>query len=61
MGQLPYQVYNSSGQLVLQAAERCRYTSRVELGLLDAGYTIRLHDRRITKTEVRRRCNHESM
>ena len=50
----PYQVFNPSGELVLQAAECVRYPSKTELAMLEAGYTIRLRGRRITKTEIRK-------
>lgn len=45
----PYIVFNPAGELVLQAAESARYSRRVELEMLGAGYTIRLHGKRITK------------
>lgn len=51
---LPYTVRNPAGELVLQAAEICRYPRRVELDLLGAGYTIRLHGKRITKTDLKK-------
>lgn len=54
---LPYQVYNAAGQFVLQAAEICRYPRALEAALLDARYTIKLHGRRITKTEIRKEVN----
>ena len=50
----PYQVYNAAGMLVMQAAESCRYSRRIELDLLENGYTIRLNGKRITKTELRK-------
>lgn len=50
---LPYQVINPAGTVVLQAPESCRSSHRVELDQLEHGYTIRLHGRRITKTEAR--------
>ena len=50
---LPYQVINPSGTVVLHAPESCRSSRRVELIQLESGYTIRLHGRRITKTELR--------
>ena len=50
----PYTVINPSGDIVLQAEESCRYPRRVELALLEAGYTIRLHGKKITKTETRK-------
>ena len=54
MEDLPYQVFNPAGQAVMHAPENCRYPKRIELSLLEAGYTIRLHGRRITKTEIRK-------
>ncbi len=47
-----YTVHNPAGELVLQAPESCRYSREVELELLAAGYTIRLHGRKITKKEL---------
>ena len=52
--ELPYQVINPAGTVVLQAPESCRSSRRVELDQLESGYTIRLHGRRITKTELRK-------
>jgi hypothetical protein len=48
----PYKVYKD-GECVLAAEENCRYPKRVELDLMEAGYVIRLHGKRITKREVR--------
>ena len=50
----PYIVFNPAGELVLQATESARYSRRVELDLLGAGYTIRLHGKRITKADIRK-------
>lgn len=63
---LPYQVINPAGTVALQAPESCRSSRRVELLQLESGYTIRLHGRRITKTELRnttgdRRSNRKSV
>lgn len=33
----PYTVTDPAGEVVLQAAEGCRYSRRVELSLLEAG------------------------
>lgn len=49
---LDYAIHNPAGELVLQAPESCRYFRQVELDLLAAGYTIRLHGRKITKKEL---------
>ena len=50
----PYRVFNPSGQAVMHAPESCRYPRHIELQLMEAGYTIWLHGKRITKTELRR-------
>ena len=50
----PYTVTNPAGEIVLQAPENCRYPRLVELTLLEAGYTVRLHRKKITKTETRK-------
>lgn len=52
MDKFPYKIYRHS-ELVMQAAESCRYPKATELALLDAGYTIKLHGKRITKKEAR--------
>ena len=57
MEELPYQVFNPQGACIMQAPEKCRYPRRIELSILDAGYTIRLNGKRITKTEVRKEVN----
>lgn len=51
---LHYTVANPAGELVLQATEDARYPRRIELDLLEAGYTVRLHGKKITKTEARK-------
>lgn len=48
----PYQVY-LDGVLKLSAPESCRYPKETERSLLDAGYTIKLHGKKITKKEVK--------
>lgn len=50
----PYQIWDRYGTLVLQATEDCRYSKETERGLLDGGYTIRLHGKKITKTTIRK-------
>ena len=54
MDNLPYQVFNSAGQMVMHAPENCRYPRRIEKSLLEAGYTIRLHGKRVTKADLRK-------
>lgn len=41
-----------SGGLIAPAS--CRYDPKTELSLLEAGYTIRLHGKKITKTELKK-------
>ena len=36
------------------APENCRYSRQIEISLLDAGFTIKLNGKRITKTEIRK-------
>ena len=54
MKELPYQVFNPQGVCIMQAPEKCRYSRRIELSILEAGYSIRLNGKRITKTELRK-------
>lgn len=49
-----YVVFDPEGNAVMEAPESCRYSRRVELSILEAGYTIRLHGKRITKSEIRK-------
>ena len=53
MADYPYVVYNSAGALVMQSTESCRYPKETERSLLDAGYTIKLHGKKITKKEIK--------
>ena len=55
--EFPYEVFNPSGQKIMIAPEGCRYPQRIELDMLEAGYTIRLHGKKITKTELRKENN----
>lgn len=48
-----YIVYAPEGHVVLQAAESCRYSKKVELDLLDAGYTIKINGKKLTKKEIK--------
>ena len=57
MTDYPYTVTNPSGETVLQAAESCRYPRLVELALLEAGYTIRLNGKLLTRADIRKRGN----
>lgn len=49
-----YEVIGPDGDRKMVAPESCRYPRRLELEMLEAGYTIRLHGRKLTKTEIRR-------
>lgn len=55
-----YTVTNPAGDLVLQTSESCRYPKLLELALLEAGYTIRLHGTRLTKTMLRKAVTDEN-
>ena len=54
MDKCPYKVYSPDGRLVMESAEDCRYPKTVELGMLEAGYTIMLQGKKLTKTEIRK-------
>ena len=54
MMEYPYEIINPEGAVVLRAPENCRYARSTELRLMEAGYTIRLYGRRITKTEIKK-------
>lgn len=47
-----YKVYDREGRLVFQAPAALRYPKATERSLLEAGYTIKLNGKRITKKEV---------
>lgn len=47
----PYKVYAPEGHVVLQSA--VRHPKRIELDLLEAGYTIKLNGKKITKKEAK--------
>lgn len=53
----PYEIYNPVGQRVMYSPESCRYSRDIELDMLEAGYTIRLNGKKITKTELRKEVN----
>ena len=54
MADYPYQVFGPDGDGKMEAPESCRYSRKIELDMLEAGYTIRLHGRKITKAELRK-------
>lgn len=51
----PYKVYNSAGQLMMSCPEKMRYKKSTELNLIEHGYTIKLHGKKITKKEINER------
>ena len=51
---IPYQVFDSTGRMVLNSDVRCRYPRPVELILLDAGYSVKIDGKKLTKTEARK-------
>lgn len=55
MMEYPYQIFNPEGACVLQAPEKCRYSSNKELHLLEAGYVIKLNGKKLKKTEIRKK------
>ena len=54
----PYTVQNLCGDMILQSLEKDRYHPHIELSILEAGYIIRLHGKRITKTDLRKETSH---
>lgn len=52
----PYLVYSPIGQLVLETTLDCRYPADKEIRMLDAGFTIRIYGRKITKADARKRA-----
>ena len=49
-----YEVMGPDGQPKMAAPVSCRYPRHIELQLLEAGYTIRLDGKKLTKTEIRK-------
>ena len=47
-----YQVWRG-GQQLMRGPVECRYSPLVELGMLEAGYEIRVNGRKLTKKEVK--------
>lgn len=50
-----YQVYNRDGRLMMSCPEKMRYKKSTELNLIENGFTIKLHGKKITKKEVQER------
>lgn len=51
--ELNYKVYDRDGVLKMSAPEELRYPPETELSILNAGYTIKLNGKRITKKELK--------
>ena len=49
-----YEVIGPDGQPKMAAPVSCRYPKHIELQMLEAGYTIKVDGKRLTKTELRR-------
>lgn len=47
-----YRIYDRTGRLMMSSDERCRYSPREELSLIEAGHRIMLGAQRITKSHV---------
>jgi hypothetical protein len=47
-----YRIYDRTGKLMMSSDERCRYSPREELSLIEAGHRITLGTQRITKSHV---------
>ena len=54
MTEYPYQVISPLGHVVLQATADARYPRAQELRMMDAGFSFRLHGKKLTKTDLRR-------
>lgn len=57
MSDCSYEVFGPSGQPMMVSAAGIRYPREIELSMLDAGYTIKINGRKLTKTELRRNAN----
>ena len=49
---LKYRIYDRTGKLMMTSDERCRYSPREELSLIESGHRIMLGAQRITKSHV---------
>lgn len=51
-----YEAFNPDGRAVLHTEyAECRYPSKTEMSILDAGLTIKINGKRLTKKEVQNR------
>ena len=53
----PYEVISPLGQPVMEATIECRYPPAQELRMLEAGFTIRLYGKKLTKTDIRKEAD----
>lgn len=49
---IPYCVYGPDGKKEVTSDERCRFSPSMEMSLIDAGHTIKLGGKKITKKMV---------
>lgn len=49
-----YEVISPQGQPVMETTIECRYPPSQELRMLEAGFTIRIHGRKLTKANIRK-------
>lgn len=52
MNKLNYRVYDSKGRLMMAATLPCRYDRETERNIIQAGYTIKIDGKKLTKKEV---------
>lgn len=57
MKEYPYQVISPLGNVVLQATTDARYPRTQELRMIDAGFSFRLHGKKLTKADIRKEAN----
>lgn len=50
-----YKVYDRDGVLRMSAPEELRYPPEIELSIVNAGYSIKLNGKKITKKELQER------
>lgn len=51
----PYRIYDPGGRLAESRPESLRYPKKTELSILNAGYTIKINGKKITKKEIQAR------
>ncbi len=51
--ELTYKIYNRDGRLMESRPESLRHPPEVELSMIEAGCTIKLNGKRITKKEIK--------